>query len=74
VFDDPFMIPEELRVPFVEFESAALCRGDAPDPFEKGLEVPFELLEISSALILLLLLVLCDSSVLRASTESSGLS
>jgi len=48
------MAPEDLRVPFVEFESTALCRGEAPDPFENGLEVPFEALLSPSALILLL--------------------
>jgi hypothetical protein len=46
------MTAEDLRVPFVEFESAALCSGEAPDPFENGLEVPFELLLSPSNLIL----------------------
>lgn len=39
---DPFFACDALRVPFVEFERAALCRGEAPEPFEplveKGLE------------------------------------
>ncbi len=46
------MATEERRVPFAEFESAALCRADGPDPFENGLEVPFELLVSPSNLIL----------------------
>ena len=29
-------------MPFVEFERAALCRGEAPEPFGNGREVPFE--------------------------------
>ena len=50
--DDPFMATEDRLVPFAEFDSAALCRGDTPDPFENGLEVPFELLFSPSNLIL----------------------
>ena len=46
------MATEDRRVPFAEFESATLCRGDTPDPFENGLEVPFELLLSPSNLIL----------------------
>jgi hypothetical protein len=42
----------DQRAPFVEFESAALCSGLAPDPFETGLGVPFELLPSPSNLIL----------------------
>jgi len=52
VVDEPFMATEDRRVPFAEFESATLCRGDTPDPFENGLEVPFELLLSPSNLIL----------------------
>jgi len=46
------MEAEDPRVPFVEFESAALWSGVAPEPFENGLEVPFELLVSPSNLIL----------------------
>ena len=46
------MATEGLLVPFAEFDSAALCSGETPDPFENGLEVPFELLLSPSNLIL----------------------
>lgn len=46
------MATGDLRIPFAELETAALCRGDGPDPFEKGLEVPLELLLSPSARIL----------------------
>lgn len=52
VFEDPFIATEDRRVPFAEFDTAALCRGEGPDPFENGLEVPFELLFSPSNLIL----------------------
>lgn len=46
------MAKGDFRSPFAEFETAALCRGDGPDPFENGLEVPLELLLSPSARIL----------------------
>ena len=50
--DEPFVATEGLPVPFVEWDAAALCSGDGPDPFENGLEVPFELLASPPNLIL----------------------
>jgi hypothetical protein len=46
------MTTEDRLVPFAEFDKAALCRGETPDPFANGLEVPFELLLSPSNLIL----------------------
>jgi hypothetical protein len=71
------MAVEDLRVPFVEFERAALCSGEVPDPFAKGLEVPFELLLSPSNLILepsRLRFRRCSFSLCCTSTESVGLS
>lgn len=50
--DDPFIATSDFLDPLVEFETAALWRGDGPEPFENGLEVPFVLLLSPSNLIL----------------------
>ncbi len=52
VLEEPFIAIEDRRVPFAEFDTATLWRGEGPDPLENGLEVPFEVLLSPSALIL----------------------
>ena len=52
VLDDPFIATGDFLAPFAALEIAALCSGDAPEPFENGLEVPFVVLLSPSNLIL----------------------